>query len=438
MIKLREYQTKAIDAIKQSFIDNDCQYIEMPTGSGKTITFLSYARENHKKILLIVPSSELLKQVYSTSLIFFDKSNISRRGAGFKENIRNVHICIVNSIRSEYLKVLSRTRFDLVIIDEAHHIQSPTYKKFIDCLEYKPKILGVTATPDRLDGKLIKEILKLCSFKIEIKDLIKQKFLSDIEGYIVKTNINIQKMDNHNGDFSIGSLYKQLNTESRNNIIIKCMLEMKDRKVLIFCINIEHAININKLLNENGISSKCIYGSMNVNMKNQILKSFRNGEISVLCNCQLLTEGFDEPSIDGIILSRPTSSNSLFRQMIGRGLRIYPGKKNCKIIDIMDMNSKLSGIGSLVSENRLKPIESFSSFAEVEENVRKQDFEIKEITIQRSNFFNFEGPIFLEPTEAMIFYLESNGIVFYEDISFDEASFLIWKNELKKDFKKCL
>ena len=434
-MKLRTYQTKVIQTIKETFKDRQRQFIEMPTGSGKTITFLSYASQNHKNIMIIVPSKELLNQVYESSLLFYHKSEISRKGNKFNETPSKLHICIINSIRGDYLEFIVKHKFDLVVIDEAHHSQSASYQRLIKRLKFNPKFLGVTATPDRSDGQLLKDILDICSVKLNVLNLINDGFLSDIEGYSVKSKIDISDIDSHNGDFNINLLYKRLCTESRNNMIIDlCKKEMKDRKTLVFCINIKHSREINKLLNEQGISSKHIDGTCNVTLRKSILDSFKSGETQVLTNCQLLTEGFDEPSIDGIVISRPTRSRSLFNQMIGRGLRISPGKKNCKIIDIVDNHRSLMGFTDIISDFRLPQIDSFSSINDIPKHIANEQWKVSEYHIERANLLlknDFED---LSPTDSMYEYLNDNNILHFSP-SFDEASFMIWFNEKMKDFQ---
>lgn len=440
MVKLRSYQHDAIDAIKKTFKNQNKQYVEMPTGSGKTITFLSYAKENHHSILIVVPSKELLRQVYESALIFYHKSEISMKGAGFNENIKKLHICISNSIKGDYSEKISKVDHDLIIIDEAHHVQANSYIRLIDKKIYnfpKVKILGLTATPDRVDGKFLEEILTKRSFKLQISDMIAQGHLCDIEGFNVKTNVDISEIDSHNRDFSLKLLYKKLNTEDRNNIILNiCKKEMIERKTLIFCINVDHSKQINDLLNSNGLNSLHIDGGMKSNQRKSILDSFRNGDVSFLCNCQMLTEGFDEPSIDGIILGRPTRSRALFIQMIGRGLRNYPGKKNCKIIDIVDNHKNLSGFNSLICEESFVEIESFKKFEDIKDHVEKQRLTVKEFFVERANFFNINANFFcgIEATESMIKYLKENKIKYYHPIMFNEAGFLIFYNELLKEY----
>jgi superfamily II DNA or RNA helicase len=438
MITLRPYQLDAIEAIKNGFFQSNRQYIEMPTGSGKTITFLSFAQTCSSYILIIVPSKELLNQVYQTCLIFWEPHQISRKGNGYDEELSNVHICIINSLNERYLDEISTGEFGLIIFDEVHHIQSKSYRRVIDTFSksqiISPLFLGVTATPDRADGKLLEELLYNKTFKMNIENLINQNHLSDVEGYCVKTNIDISGIDSHNGDFSISELYKRLSTGKRNELVIDiCKNEMKSRKTLVFCINVKHSMEISKLLNENGLSSRAIYGSMNEKEKQAILKSFRSGEIEYLCNCQLLTEGFDEPSIDGIVLARPTRSRALFLQMIGRGLRIFKGKNNCKIVDIVDSHQSLAGVTSLIGEERYKEIVSFKSIKCIRKHIDDEELSYTKTKIERVDFFENKIQQF-SPTEAMKQYLNDYGIEFYESVSFDEASFLIWFNELKKRY----
>lgn len=438
MLKLRSYQNAAIQTIYETFTKKNRQYIEMPTGSGKTITFLSYAAKYHKKILIIVPSAQLLEQIYETCLLFYHKSEISRRGNRHLDEPKRVHIVIINSIRGDYTEKLALQPFDLTIIDEAHHTQSESYKKIIFHLtKCNPnlKILGVTATPDRLDGKLLDDILFYSSFNISIEELINDKFLCDMEGYSVKTNIDISNIDSHNGDFSLAEIYKKLCVDSRNKMILDiCKNEMMNLKTLVFCINIEHSKIISKLLNDNDIPAAFIDGDMSIKERTVILKAFRDGEISVLCNCQLLTEGFDEPSINGIVIARPTRSKALFSQMIGRGLRLSPGKSHCKIIDIVDNHKNLAGFNHLLVNETLPESNGFKNMKQLRDHVDKELLKIIDFTIERTNLFlknDYKG---LEATESMFEYLNENQIEYHHFLTFDEGSFLIWFNELKKEF----
>lgn len=438
MVKLRPYQKEAIECIRKTFETDFRQYIEMPTGSGKTITFLQYAKTYHKRILVIVPSKQIMKQVVNSALKFWEPWEISQKGDGKDENICKLHVCIINSIRAKYLTKLAKNPFDLIIIDEAHHVQSESYKRFIkEHMHYvkDPKILGCTATPDRLDGKLLKSILYICSFKIEIEDLIDEGFLCDIEGFSVKTKIDLSDIDSHNSDFSLRQLYKKLCTENRNNMIVDlCKNEMVGRKVLIFCINVDHSKKINQMLIESGISSRHIDGKMDKMARESIFHSFRRGYTSVICNCQLLTEGFDEPSIDGIILARPTLSRSLFMQMIGRGLRSFKGKENCKIIDIVDNHKNLSGFNSILDDVYFPELTSFSSIKDIKDHIAKEKLKVTEFSIERVNLFKQKAIEEIEALPCMIEYLEINQIPFFHPVSFDEASFIIWMDKLRKEF----
>jgi ATP-dependent helicase IRC3 len=443
-MKLHDYQMDAIGAIKNGFKENFRQYVQMPTGSGKTFTFLYYARNFCNNILVIVPSIQLMNQVYESALSFYHKSEISRKGGHFFDELSKIHICVVHSIRNDYLKFLASQFFDLVIIDEAHHSMSESYKKFINLRmkyfkdedEIFKRILGMTATPERTDGQFISEILGECSFKLFIPDMIKSGQLCDIEGYSLKTKIDISDMSTNNGDFSIKFLYNKLCNKNRNDMIVGVIKkDMKERKNIVFCINIKHSKEISDLLNENGINSSHIDGTMKPIQRKSILDSFRQGNISTLCNCQLLTEGFDEPSIDGIILARPTISKSLFTQMIGRGLRLFPGKKNCKIIDIVDNHKFLSGINNLVEDGRFSNCEYFKSIGDIEKHITKEKIKISEFSIERTNLFSNNSIDTYECTDSMIDYLVKNNIYFETPLSFDEASFLIWFEKLKKEYK---
>ena len=433
MNKIRPYQKEAIKVIEKTFIDNDRQYIQMPTGSGKTFTFLSYARKIPGKILIVVPSIEILNQVYESSLSFYHKSEVSRKGNRHIEPVLNIHIVTISSCNKNYLKYLSQFQFDLLIIDEAHHSEAPIYKRLLNSVSYK-KLLGVTATPDRSDGKFIEETLHIKSFSITLSELIKQKYICDIEGYSVKTNIDINDVNANRGDFSLPQLYKKIGTEERNRLIVDTYKNyLKGRKTLIFCINVKHSKEICHLLNKCGVKARHIDGQLNTVQRSTILSGFKKGTIDVITNCQVLTEGFDEPSIDGIILARPTKSRSLFNQMIGRGLRIFPGKENCKIIDIVDNHKRISNFTCLATDNEyINRLDSFKSFEEIEHHVSNEFCKLTETSLVRADLINYKPYQNLEADDTIIEYLNDEDIEYYQPLSLEEGSFLIWKNELKK------
>lgn len=433
-MQLRPYQKEAIKTIKSTFTNRQKQYIVMPTGSGKTVTFLSYATESHKKILIVVPNIEIFKQVYETYVNLYGKVGISRKGDSINQEIDNVHVVIINSVKEEYLEKLVNENFDLTIIDEAHHSQSKSYRRLIDALKKKTKILGVTATPDRRDGLLLDEILEYRSFQIEIDQLIKEGYLCDIQGYSVSTHCDLEEVDTHNGDYNLRDLYKKLCNDSRNELIVKSYAKsLTDRKTLIFCVNIDHSKILAKKFIDSGIPCSHIDGKMSQKERNKILEDFRTGKINVLCNCQLLTEGFDEPSIDGIILARPTISRALFIQMIGRGLRSYPGKKDCIIIDMVDNHKKGCSFNSIISTEFNGPILSFSSLNDLKKKHDEIIYRNMEVIIRKADILNFRAIDDEDATEAMIEYLKKNNVKFYEPLSFVEGAFLRFLNELHKE-----
>jgi superfamily II DNA or RNA helicase len=173
---------------------------------------------------------------------------------------------------------------------------------------------------------------------------------------------------------------------------------------------------------------------MEMKERSEILKDFRSGKTNFLCNCQLLTEGFDEPSINGLIMARPTTSRSLFIQMVGRGLRISPGKGKCKIIDIVDNHKLLSTFNHLICDDYFEPIEKFKSIRDIKDHIEKEALKISEFKIERADLLNIKKYHKLAPTQSMRTYLTKNKIEHHEPLSFDEGSFLMWMNELKKEY----
>ena len=314
---LRDYQLDCLNTIEENFKNRKSQLIQLPTGAGKTLIFLSYIKQNSLKSLILCPTRDLITQVETMS------SNL------FNQCEKNITVKTFHSInfQKSHDEIFSQN-FDLIVIDEAHHSECKTIQRFLKTYRkaYKPcKILGVTATPERADEKSLLKTFDKLTFSKDIFWMIKNNYLCDIEAYRIKTNQTFNDSI-QNSDFCPNFL-KVLDNDSRNSLIYKTFVEnCSNKKTIIFCININHCEKIAQFFQKNSIKSSAIHGGLTKNAREKILSDFRSGDIQVLTNCQLLTEGFDEPSIEAIIIAKPTRSKSLYSQMIGRGLRTFPKK----------------------------------------------------------------------------------------------------------------
>jgi superfamily II DNA or RNA helicase len=347
MIKLRQYQDDAISKIilkKNAGITK--QLVVLPTGAGKTIVFCELIKRyfNDKNVLIIAHRDELIQQAKDKyEFVAGDASNIGIFTGQQKDFDKQITIASVQTMKN-YLKPehFKPDHFDLIICDEAHHATAATYmnifKYFSDTL-----LLGFTATPTRCDNRKLNLIFNEIVYQKTIHDMINNKpaYLCRPIGMAVNTNIDISDIKTRMGDFSQEQLEQYLDNYKRNQAIIDTYKRLcPDDKSIVFCINKKHSENISTLFNKAGINSAYIDADTPREKRTDILKNFSKGIIKVICNCGVLTEGFDEPSIQSVFLARPTKSESLYIQMLGRGLRLHPDKQYCKVIDIVDNTGK--------------------------------------------------------------------------------------------------
>lgn len=345
MLEPRPYQLECLEAINE-FRSRGItrQLCNLPTGTGKTVVFSLLAKELNTRTIIIAHTEELIVQAKEKLEIVWPEAKIGIVKAGSDEIGAQIVIASIQTIcRDKRLEKLKEQGFKLMIIDECHHGAAESYTKVIRELGFMDDdpnklLVGVTATPKRGDGLSLGSIFQEIVFESSIGTMIRAGYLSNLVGKQIFTKVALENVGIKHGDFIQSELAKTVNIDSRNRLIVLTHTQYANerKKTLVFGVDVQHAKDLSALFNEHGISSKAVYGAMDKTERKLILKEFTEGKIQVLTNCQLLTEGFDEPSLDCIIMARPTKSIALFTQMIGRGTRTYPLKKDCLILDFCD------------------------------------------------------------------------------------------------------
>lgn len=325
-LKLRPYQEKAIQASKTYFSKKKNGTLVIPTGGGKTFTawqLLKEAIQNNQKILWVVHREYLIDQSLNELKTLFPDIKTSMWTADTKDSDGQVVYCMVLSSRT------LEGHFDWVIIDEAHRAAADSYINLLNRISYTKK-LCLTATPERLDNKSIDggEII----YQVSYKDLVDQGYLAKPNLVIIKTGQAPIVKFNVNGDLTSESL-KLLNVKNRNELVAKIVNDNRKTygKTLIFACDIEHVNELQKLIP----GSLALHSKMTED-KNKILKQFQDNKDAILINCEVFTEGFNQPDIKTIVMARPTTSKALWVQMIGRGSRILPDKKEFNLVIMLD------------------------------------------------------------------------------------------------------
>lgn len=305
----------------------------------------------------------------------------------------DITIASVQSIISkDRLAKYDPAHFKLVMVDEAHHIVAPGYLRTLKHfgLDEKrptsPALVGVSATFSRFDGVKLGAAIDEIVYHKDYVDMISDKWLSDVIFTTVESTANLARIKNGpTGDFQTSELSQAVNTDKINDITVRSwMARAGNRKsTLVFCVDLAHVSELTRKFRSHGFDARFVTGDTPKVERSTILDAFRAGEFPVLVNCSVFTEGTDIPNVDCIILARPTRSRNLLVQMIGRGMRLHEGKKNCHIIDLVASletgivtTPTLFGLdpGELVQDASVKDLREIKDKRKTEENRQIQAY----------------------------------------------------------------
>ena len=340
MVTLRPYQQEAVKAIRNGWNEWRKELLVLPTGCGKTVVFNTVAHDQPGKTLILAHRDELIEQARDKYYRMFDEPTGKIKAA--EKSIERVTVGSVQTMmRKDYTG-----QFQTVIVDEAHHVISSSYMRVLDQFQ-DAKVLGVTATPDRGDKKSLARYFDGIAYEYSLKQAVKEGYLCPITARTVPLEIDMSDVKISLGDFQVDSVAETL--EKYLPQIADAIQEYaSDRKTVVFCPLISIAQEL----------SDMIPGAREVNGgsadRKETLEWFdKAGAGAVLCNAMLLTEGWDCPSCDCVVVLRPTKIRSLYAQMIGRGTRLSPGKENLLILDFLWLCQKhnLCKPAHLVTDN---------------------------------------------------------------------------------------
>lgn len=252
--------------------------------------------------------------------------------AGYTSNGEEVVSASVSTLVNR-LDKFSRKAFDIIIVDECHHVMAPTYRKILKYFQAR-LVIGFTATANRADHQMLGEIFEKIIFNRDLRWDIKNGYLSPIKSYRVDIHIDPAQMGFFNGDFDIKKVAKLMDVPERNAIIAKAYRELAVGQTIIFCASVAHA----NYLAEYILGSVVVTGE--TANRGQIIEEFTAKKFRCLINCMVFTEGTDIPLIETVIIARPIASQILYAQMVGRGLRLSEGKRKKIVIDCVGVSGK--------------------------------------------------------------------------------------------------
>jgi DNA repair protein RadD len=330
---LRPYQKKSIADIRAEFLRGArCVVLASPTASGKTVTFVWLARrivENGQRVFIVVHRQELVEQTAEAlGAVGLAHGVIA---AGYLENLdAPVQVCMVQTLFNR-LDRLAGAHF--LVIDEAHHALAATWRTIVGAAP-NARLLGVTATPERLDGKGLGEVFDALVIGPNVRELIAAGFLSPFVVFAPERLINLKGVRTTAGDYAIGDLARRMNTETvLTDALDEYRKHLQGRTAIAFCTTVEHSRATARFFRAAGIRAEHLDGDTPRAERQSIIARLETGETSIVSNCGLISEGLDIPSVGGVILLRPTKSLAVYLQQIGRALRPAPGKDRAVILD---------------------------------------------------------------------------------------------------------
>ena len=336
-ITLRPYQAESIAAIEGEWKQGHRRtLLVLPTGCGKTIVFCKLTENRVRageRVLILAHRGELLQQAADKLLkatglrCAVEKAEESCLDSWYRVTVGSVQ----SLMREKRLNQFPPDYFGTIVIDEAHHVLSDGYQRVLEHFS-GAQVLGVTATPDRGDMRNLGSVFESLAYEYTLPRAIREGYLSPNKAQTIPLDLDLRNVGVSGGDFKAGELGSALDpylTQIAEEMAAVCM----ERKTVVFLPLIQTSRKFRDILNQRGFRAAEVNGESAD--RAEVLAAFDRGEYNVLCNSMLLTEGWDCPSVDCIVVLRPTKVRSLYCQMIGRGTRLHPGKEYLLVLDFL-------------------------------------------------------------------------------------------------------
>ena len=342
-IKLRDYQLEAADSVDHFWAEGvRRQLLVLPTAAGKTVIFSEVIRRrNNSRSLVLAHRTELIEQAFNKLAMFIPKKHLGIIKAERNDIDAKVIVASVQSLRQDRrLAQFDSRSFDSIIVDEAHHSCAESYKKVLTHLgcfnDDGPLLVGVTATPERGDRQGLGQVFQAITFKRDLLPMILDGWLADLRAVQIKLDVDFNRLHTRAGDFIDSEVSDLLEQADAPKVIVQAYKEHgENRKCLVFASSVILAYQIADELRRGGYSAQAIDGDTDNDVRKETLADFESGKVQILVNCALLTEGYDNASIECLVIAKPTRCRGNFLQMLGRGTRINKNKRDCLILDIV-------------------------------------------------------------------------------------------------------
>ena len=344
--ELRGYQREAVEAVIAARRRGVRRMVVcLPTGAGKTVIFSHLARLATRQVLVLAHREELLAPAIDKLSRALEGTRVVglERGASRAPADAKVLVASLRSLHPERIGgVLGGRELGLVIYDECHHAPADDNLRVLRAIgafepDWPGTLLGFTATTARGDGKGLDSVFEEIVYARTLPDLIDEGYLAPLKGFRIATAADLTRLSSAGTDFAEAELAEAVDIQERNALVARSIQELaRDRRTIAFCVTVDHARNLARALNHLGVPAGIVHGEMAPADRARALADFRADRIRVLANVAVLTEGFDDPGVSCIAMARPTRSEGLYAQCVGRGTRLADGKRDCLILDFVD------------------------------------------------------------------------------------------------------
>lgn len=345
---LRPYQREAIQAVLQARRAGVRRMVVcLPTGAGKTVIFSELARLARRPVLVLAHRRELVTQARDKLAAALQDPTVVAVEQGDASAHAEARV-VVASIRSLHearlARLLAERRFGLVIYDECHHAPAEDNRRVLRTLgafedDWEGTLLGFTATTARGDGVGLDEVFEQIVYTRGLSQMVDDGYLAPLRGYRVATAADLRAVTMGADDFVLEELAEAVDIQERNALVARSVQELaRDRRTIVFCVTVRHATNLARALAAVGVPTGVVHGQLKPADRERVLADFRSGRLAAITNVGVLTEGFDDPGVSCVAMARPTRSEGLYAQCVGRGTRLFPGKKDCLVLDFVDLS----------------------------------------------------------------------------------------------------
>lgn len=358
-VTLRPYQEEALQAVERCLQAGTTRVIiSTPTGTGKATMTAQLPQRLGTPLLLLTHREELLDQHERQMRLANPTLRIGiEQGDRYAHSSNDVILASIPTLAAQNgrrLAYLTTIPWKAVIVDEVHHAPAQTWQRVIEALgcltPQGPPLIGTSATLRRGDGVGLEKLFEKIAYQKSLREMIDDSWCCDLRAFAVHTDVSLDHVRTHHGDFAEGSLADTINTPDRNTLIVEAWRRLAEsRRTLVFAANVLHAEALALSFRRAGLEAQALTGALDRTTRRARLKAFRDGHIPILVSVGILVEGYDDPPLSCLILARPTKSALLFEQMLGRITRLFEGKADGLILDVVDVSRahRLQTVASL-------------------------------------------------------------------------------------------